>query len=1050
MKRLISLVVSIVLVLSLTACGEPVPTTPDFGSTTLMVFMLGEQQGALAEMEQAGIDLSKVSLAVCETTAVFAEQEPADEEADNTEETVTEGIPPVTFTRTLRTLAENGFVTDSEQTLATADNAQALGTFLTDTKARFPADHYGLIVIADGHGPLEGLGEKAAVAENALSLPETADTLKSSPFAAEQLDFIGFDAGLMSAVETASLLSPFARYLLASEEAMPSTGLDYTVLAQTARCDSLSLLTLLADGFEAAYNAYCNERGCDNIACTMTVTDLEKITAVTDAVNALFPAEGDAEATIAAARANSYVCGLTTTVWSGGDLVDATSLADAMPPSQEAAALTAALAEATVHHTATVPHASGLSLYLPFSGKDTVEERLAMYETFDALSPYAKCLAAFAAFLTGDAVTPADEVAAAPVSDNGSRFSLTLTDEQASHLADARLIIFQKTEERYFPMYESKAVTRDGNTLTADFDGNTLYIRDIFGHDTVSTFFFSEQTVGDITYYAVRFTATPADEDLPLETCTVPVSVDRRTGDVKAGDKLIIGSKDFTVADKRQPLSLDDMKSLTFDRGLPWFPAFCEDGTEVPMQEWSTTYSGGSYVSFATWYTPRAALSFEMLPPQTGEYEAVFELFDSQNNRYYSERLPFSGGGEIPAVLVTPEPIEMTWTSGDSVVLVDSNNVTVSLLKERDFDSEGYRFVIDNRNDFEISIKTDSLILNDTAFSENCTPFGRSYNTIPAHTVLYENEFFSFSGLETFLDLSKLSSMQFNLTINEGENDLLNVPCPLVYQQPIRITLGEETVLTDVKDLFGKPVMTYRDYTFPAKGVYAEEQVLVDEGGVKLTLIRVGATDENRDPSVLWRCDNATDEEVTVTLFGGVFGDVFIRESFSDITVPAGLSGFETTTFNVDIIDSADSLSLVFSLQRGEGEPTVVACPVDLKQAGEPPVLEEGDTVLLDEQGVRVTLVSHELDERFGDPQWKWQLVVQNNSGKDISLVQTSGTVAFHSCLVGDGQKTAVTASCYDKHLTDAPPVLHLAAGDFLETTTLFTLETPITLPTTP
>ena len=1052
MKRLLSLLVSIALTLSLAACGETESTDFDFGKTTLMVFALGEQPGALAEMEQAGLDLSKVSLVVCETAAIPVTEETTDGEDAQTDAAEEDAPVPVTLARTHRHLTENGFVTDSEASIDAADNEKALADFLSNAKAQHPADHYGLFVIADGHGPLGGVGDKAAFAQNGLSLADIQHALAASPFAAEKLDFIGFDAGMMGSVETASVLSPFAHYLLASEEVMPSIGLDYTALTQTSRCDSLSLLTLLAEGFNNAYSTHCRNRGGDNIAGVMTVTDLEKIPAVTDALNALFKAIDPAAHydAVAAARMNSYVCGLTTAALFRGDTVDAVGFTDNLAPlaREEAAALCAALSEATVCHSSYIPHANGLSLYYPFGGMDECADRLTAYADFDALTDYAAHLSTFAATLTGDATLPAATVTAPVVSDTA--VTLDITAEQAERLADARLVVFRKEQNRYFPVYHTGAkLTVDGNTLTADFDKNALYVRDDYGNVVVSSFVYAEQTVGDITYYAVRFHATYTDEDDPRSPlCAITVRVDNQTGEVLWGDKLLVG-EDRTAADKQPSLSDGGFEMTTFDTARPLFPTFDDSGAQNPIRQWTTDSPDGSYVSFAIWYAERADLSFEMLPLETAEYYTAFELTDSHNVVYYSDMTPITIEGELPAFMPEAEPIDVTWDSGDTVKLLEQDNVTVSLLKERDFQGDGYRFVIRNDNDFEVTLSADSVIVNDVYFARYG---GRSsLYAVPPHATIVDNEFFDFGNLSTFIDLNGMTSLQFNLTVEESSGALsLAASCPIVLDQPIRITLNKETALSDVDSL-----LSYRDYTVASKGLHAEEQPLFDEDGITLTLMQFGNSSDYGSPSALWRAENTTDQPLSVDILGGVFGDVFVSASSNEIAVPAGLTGFASySSFNrdtLDAFDSADRLSLVFSYRLGDGKAKVITCPVTLKQKGEPPVLKEGETVLGEEHGIRLTLVSYELDDNYGNPKHKWTVVVTNHSGKDVSLDYaplSDKSVSFLYGRVGDGQKTQIVLSCYAERLDEGEtPSIHLAAKDLTEQETLFTFETPIVLP---
>ena len=49
----------------------------------------------------------------------------------------------------------------------------------------------------------------------------------SASFDGQPFELIGFDACLMASVEMASVASPYAKYMVASEEVEPGSGWDY-------------------------------------------------------------------------------------------------------------------------------------------------------------------------------------------------------------------------------------------------------------------------------------------------------------------------------------------------------------------------------------------------------------------------------------------------------------------------------------------------------------------------------------------------------------------------------------------------------------------------------------------------------------------------------------------------------------------------------------------------------------------------------------------------------------------------------------------------------
>ena len=90
-------------------------------------------------------------------------------------------------------------------------------------------------------------------------------------------DFVGFDACLMCTVETAKMLSPYADYMIASEETEPSSGWFYTewlnALAENPAMASEDLGRLIVDDFVPE-----EEERSDYETYTLSLIDLSQNT----------------------------------------------------------------------------------------------------------------------------------------------------------------------------------------------------------------------------------------------------------------------------------------------------------------------------------------------------------------------------------------------------------------------------------------------------------------------------------------------------------------------------------------------------------------------------------------------------------------------------------------------------------------------------------------------------------------------------------------------------------------------------------------------------
>ena len=129
-----------------------------------------------------------------------------------------------------RYIVENGGITLKQQ-LASASMGEAstLSDFLKWGKSTYPADNYMLVFWDHGGGTLTGVCYDERYSHGSsdadtLTLPEIRAALKE---ANTQFEAVGFDTCLMSTLETAEVLKPYAKFMVGSEETEPGYGWDY-------------------------------------------------------------------------------------------------------------------------------------------------------------------------------------------------------------------------------------------------------------------------------------------------------------------------------------------------------------------------------------------------------------------------------------------------------------------------------------------------------------------------------------------------------------------------------------------------------------------------------------------------------------------------------------------------------------------------------------------------------------------------------------------------------------------------------------------------------
>ena len=151
--------------------------------------------------------------------------------------------------------------------------AKTLSDFISWSASKYPADHNMLVFWNHGGGSLFGICQDEQHGGDSLSLKEvkTAITDAKTPF-----ELVGFDACLMSTLETAEVFQGYAHYMVASEETEPGTGWDYVTwleyLSENAGCSGKDVGKSIVD----SYMRKCESIGQEDLA-TLSVTDLTKL-----------------------------------------------------------------------------------------------------------------------------------------------------------------------------------------------------------------------------------------------------------------------------------------------------------------------------------------------------------------------------------------------------------------------------------------------------------------------------------------------------------------------------------------------------------------------------------------------------------------------------------------------------------------------------------------------------------------------------------------------------------------------------------------------------
>lgn len=271
-----------------------------------------------------------------------------------------------------------------------------LTSFIEYCTKNYPANRNELIFWNHGGGSISGYGydEKSRNA-GSMGLSGISKALKNAGIT---FDFIGFDACLMGTLENALTLTPYADYLIASEETEPGIGWYYTnwltKLSENTSLSTLEVGKLIVDEFVSA----CNQK-CPGQKTTLSVVDLaelektvpEKFKAFASGVSGML--ENKEYKTVSDARAGAREFAASNKV----DQVDLVHLAyNLNTPESKALAQTLLSAVKYNRTSSSITNAYGISIYFPYQKMSRVQSAANAYNAIGLASEYTRCIQQFA------------------------------------------------------------------------------------------------------------------------------------------------------------------------------------------------------------------------------------------------------------------------------------------------------------------------------------------------------------------------------------------------------------------------------------------------------------------------------------------------------------------------------------------------------------------------------------------------------------------------------------------------------------------------------
>ncbi len=260
----------------------------------------------------------------------------------------------------------------------------------------YPADRYELIFWDHGGGSISGYGyDEKFASSGSMGLAGINTALKN---AGVTFDFIGFDACLMATAETALMLTPYADYLIASEETEPGVGWYYTnwltEFGKNTSKPTIEIGQKIVDDFVDV----CAQK-CRGQLTTLSVIDLAelektvpaKLTAFAQSTSQLIQAKE--YQTVSGARSGAREFAQSSRI----DQIDLVHLARNLGTAEGKALADALLSAVKYNRTScNMTNAYGVSIYFPYQKLSNVDRAVASYQQIGMDAEYARCIKQFA------------------------------------------------------------------------------------------------------------------------------------------------------------------------------------------------------------------------------------------------------------------------------------------------------------------------------------------------------------------------------------------------------------------------------------------------------------------------------------------------------------------------------------------------------------------------------------------------------------------------------------------------------------------------------
>lgn len=540
-------------------------------------------------------------------------------------------------------LTKNGFVKVKTYERKNMGEASTLTEFLEYGYTNYPAGNYDLMIWDHGSGSIGAVHDE--LSGDYMHLDEFETALKNSPFNSNnKLQNIVFETCLNGSLEFATVLAPYANYLVASEEITNGTYI-YSELVFLSKINEIENSYTFAERY---VNGYADKMAfltsvseTVDTTSTYSIVDLNQIPKLNKKLDDFYKSI-DVKSSynaIARARAGLYQFAVETADiydYDTVDLYEFVSSIEGLNSSKAKDIENFIKNKVVLYNWTKTPHGNGLSVYIPYnSSSGAVEAHLDTFSRTSLSDSYIGFIKEFNstknAGIGGYTYRLTENEITSEKKETGKEFKLKLTDDQISNFGKASYIIFKKESDGYFtPVYKGNdAKLDDDGYISTNLTNNLIAVVDEeINEKSLFLILQMESSKDGVRKYRAPLQLNKIEEDynFTISTGVMNLSMDKDNKVKIDTTYLTDESSDSLFTIVGETVNLDDYSSLDFM--ISRYKILDDNGNYTT--DWGL--SGTSY----RYEVKKGKYHFEAASLEDGDYYCIFEVYDVQNQPNYS------------------------------------------------------------------------------------------------------------------------------------------------------------------------------------------------------------------------------------------------------------------------------------------------------------------------------------------------------------------------------------------------------------------------------